>query len=32
MNACKSAGVSDITIVGFDSSASAVKLIWTASW
>ena len=27
MNACKSAGVSDITIVGFDGNASAVKLI-----
>ena len=27
MNACKSAGVSDITIVGFDGNASAVDLI-----
>ena len=27
MNACKSAGVSDIPIVGFDGNASAVKLI-----
>ena len=27
MNACKSAGVSDITIVGFDGNTSAVKLI-----
>ena len=27
MNACKSAGVSDIIIVGFDGNESAVKLI-----
>ena len=27
MNACKSAGVSDITIVGFDGNASAVKAV-----
>ena len=27
MNACKSAGVTDITIVGFDGNASAVDLI-----
>ena len=27
MNACKSAGISDITIVGFDGNKSAVELI-----
>lgn len=27
MNACKSAGVTDITIVGFDGNASAIELI-----